>query len=51
MPRRTSACPLDPVPAERTSQPRLPSRAAACWQVSVRPPGRASEKLHGTRST
>jgi hypothetical protein len=34
-------CPLDPVPAERISQPRRPgSWAAACLQLSVTPPGR-----------
>ena len=40
------------IPAERTSQPRLPvSRAAACLQVSINPPVRVRRKLDGTRST
>jgi hypothetical protein len=52
MPRRTSVVLWIRVPAERTSQPRrLPSRAAACLQVSVTPPARISRKLEGTRST
>ena len=44
--------PFEPIPAERISQPRLlPSRAAACWQVSMTPLATVRRKLEGTRST
>jgi hypothetical protein len=45
--------PLEPLPAERTSQRRLcfSSRLTACAQVSVVPAARVRVKFDGTRST
>ena len=41
-------CPLDPVPAERICLPcLLPSRAAACLQVSLAPSAKVRRELEG----